>query len=137
MRREDAGEGAPRWRAILEERWRDRVGEITELSLAYHGAADTPRGIDDKQARRLLRRATAARQRLADTEDALDRLAAGDFGVCEECGALIPIPLLAAAPESRYCADCAAGAEADPRPASGAMAPPAREHSHADAGRYA
>jgi len=73
--------------------------------MAYHSA--TSGSIEDRQARRLLRRAVAARQRLADTEDALDRVAAGVFGQCEQCGALIPEVVLAAAPESRYCARCA------------------------------
>jgi DnaK suppressor protein len=76
--------------------------------MAYHTAASG--GIEDRQARRLLRRAVAARQRLADTEEALGRVAAGAFGRCEECGAGIPEVLLAAAPESRYCARCAAAA---------------------------
>jgi DnaK suppressor protein len=105
---EDDRQCGPRWRVILEERWRDRLQEVTELSVAYHGAtAEAPGGITDKRARRLLREAVAARRRLADTEDALRRLAAGDFGQCEECAALIPAGLLAAAPESRYCGDCA------------------------------
>jgi hypothetical protein len=30
---------APRWRAVLEARWRARLQEVTELSLAYHAAA--------------------------------------------------------------------------------------------------
>jgi RNA polymerase-binding transcription factor DksA len=76
--------------------------------MAYHTAASG--GIEDRQARRLLRRAVAARQRLADTEDALGRVAAGAFGRCEQCGAGIPEVLLAAAPESRYCPRCAAAA---------------------------
>jgi RNA polymerase-binding transcription factor len=102
-------ECGPRWRAILEDRWRDQVQEITELSLAYHSAvAGAPDGSDDKRARRLLRRTVAARRRLADTEDALTRLAAGDFGRCEQCAAPIPVVLLAAAPETRYCPGCAA-----------------------------
>ena len=84
MRREDDGRIAPRWRAILEARWRTRLQEVTELSMAYHAAAAG--GIEDRQARRLLRRAVAARQRLADTEDALGRVAAGVFGRCEQCG---------------------------------------------------
>jgi RNA polymerase-binding transcription factor DksA len=135
MRREDAGDRGPRWRAILEERWRARVGEVTELSLEYHGAADTPRGIDDKRARRLLRRTTDARRRLADTEDALGRLAAGHFGVCEECGALIPVALLAVAPESRYCPDCVAGAlESGARPPAPTWA---QEHGRVRVGRLA
>jgi hypothetical protein len=29
----------PYWRARLETRWQARLREITELSLAYHGAA--------------------------------------------------------------------------------------------------
>ncbi|HEY7261490.1 MAG TPA: hypothetical protein VH589_08415 [Trebonia sp.] len=105
------GECGPRWRAILEDRWRDRVQEITELSLAYHSAvASAPDGSDDKRARRLLRRTVAARRRLADTEDALARLAAGGFGRCEQCAAPIPVVVLAAAPETRYCPGCAADA---------------------------
>jgi RNA polymerase-binding transcription factor DksA len=66
--------------------------------------------MEDRQARRLLRRAVAARQRLADTEEALGRVATGAFGRCEQCGAAIPEVLLAAAPESRYCPRCAATA---------------------------
>ena len=113
MRREDNRQSSPRWRAVLEARWRDRLQEVTELSLAYHRvAADALNGIEDKQARRLLRRAIAARRRLADTEEALGRLAAGGFGQCEQCGAVIAEGLLAAVPESRYCADCAAGTAA-------------------------
>jgi RNA polymerase-binding transcription factor DksA len=99
----------PRWRVILEERWRDRLQKVTELSLAYHGAtAQAPGGLKDKGARRLLSQAVAARRRLADTEDALGRLTAGVFGQCEQCQAPISETLLAAAPEIRYCADCVA-----------------------------
>jgi RNA polymerase-binding transcription factor DksA len=104
MRREDDGRFAPRWRAILEVRWRIRLQEVTELSMAYHGAASG--GTGERDARRLLRRAVTARQRLADTEDALGRVAAGVFGQCEQCGAQITETLLVAAPETRYCARC-------------------------------
>lgn len=107
-------ESGPRWRAILEARWRARLQEVTELSVAYHASADTSAGIGDQQARRLLRLAVEARQRLADTEDALSRLTAGGFGWCEQCGAPVPDALLTATPESRYCAGCAASASAGP-----------------------
>lgn len=130
MQREAGEEGAPRWRAILDARGRDRVEEVTELSLAYHGAADTA-GAGEKQARRLLRRTVAARRRLADVEDALARLAAGNFGKCEQCAAQIPVTLLAAAPESRYCPGCAA----DARGAAHRRPPGVPARSAARAGR--
>ena len=64
--------------------------EVTELSVAYHAAAaDLLAGVEDPRARQLLHRAIEARQRLADTEDALGRVAAGDFGRCEQCGVSI------------------------------------------------
>jgi RNA polymerase-binding transcription factor DksA len=109
MQRQDDRRSAPRWRAILEARWRIRLQEVTELSVAYHAAASG--GIEDDHARRLLRRTVAARQRLADTEEALGRVSAGMFGWCEQCGTHIPEVLLAAAPELRYCDRCA-GADA-------------------------
>jgi RNA polymerase-binding transcription factor DksA len=109
MRAEDQDTRGPRWRAILEERWRDRLREVIELSGAYYAAtADAPGGIADRRARRLLRQAVAARQRLADTEGALARLVTGGFGRCEQCGTRISPVLLAAAPEARYCTQCVA-----------------------------
>jgi RNA polymerase-binding transcription factor DksA len=101
--------GGPHWRAVLEARWQARVREVTELSLAYHVAAapDGAGGGDDRpETQALLRRAVAARRKLADLEDALGRLAAGRFGSCEQCDAPIPAGLLAAVPETRYCPRC-------------------------------
>lgn len=99
----------PYWREVLEDRWRKRLEEVTELSIAYHGAAASgPGGGWDGRGHlgRLLRRAVAARRKLADTDDALARLAAGKFGRCEQCGSLIPDGMLAAIPETRYCPRC-------------------------------
>jgi DnaK suppressor protein len=128
MRTEDHDMRSPRWRAILEARWRDRLQEVIELSGAYHAAtADAPGGIEDRRARRLLRQAVAARQRLADTEGALGRLTAGGFGHCEQCGRRIPDVVLAAAPEARYCTRCAmAGIAAAKGPAAAARLVPAQ-----------
>ena len=105
----------PRWRVLLESRWRARLLEVTELSLAYHDAAAAPvarTGPGDgvqaggRRLRRLLNRAVAARRALADTEEALVRLAAGQFGRCEHCAAPIPPGRLAMEPEARYCPRC-------------------------------
>jgi hypothetical protein len=95
---------------VLESRWRARLLEVTELSLAYHDRAAAPVLSDGpgggahaggRQLRRLLNRA------LADTEEALVRLAAGHFGRCEHCAAPIPAAQLAMEPEARYCPRCA------------------------------
>jgi RNA polymerase-binding transcription factor DksA len=97
----------PRWRALLEARWQARLRELTELSLAYHAAiAACGSASGQPEAQALLRRAVTARRKLADVEEALSRLAAGEFGRCEQCGAQIPDGLLATAPEIRYCARC-------------------------------
>lgn len=104
----------PQWRALLEARWQARLEELTELSLAYHTAAEAVLDgrVDEpgqQEAQVLLRRAVAVRRRLADVEEALRRLAAGQYGRCEQCGSPIPPGLLALIPETRYCPQCDAG----------------------------
>jgi DnaK suppressor protein len=95
------------WRSLLEARWQERLQEVTELSLAYYDVAEpTPRANGGTQQRLLLRRAAAARRKLADVEEALERLAAGQFGSCEQCGSAIQAGLLALSPEARYCLAC-------------------------------
>jgi RNA polymerase-binding transcription factor DksA len=84
---------------------------VTELSLAYHDAAAVAapapgRRSADRNLRQLLRRAVAARRALADTDDALARLASGRYGLCEGCAAAVPAWLLVVAPEARYCLRC-------------------------------
>jgi RNA polymerase-binding transcription factor len=101
----------PTWRARLEAQWRARLEEVTELSLAYHDAAAVTAAASagrpaDRNLRQLMRRAVAARRALADTEDALARLASGRYGICEGCTAVIPAWLLVVAPEVRYCLRC-------------------------------
>lgn len=107
----------PHWRMLLEARWQTRLQEVTELSLAYHGAAASPPEDcgDELEVRRLLRRTVGARRKLADAEDALGRLAAGKFGWCEQCGAAIPAEVLTVIPETRYCPLCAAEAASPQR----------------------
>jgi len=105
----------PRWRALLEMRWRARLQEVTELALAYHeaeAAAGRGGGEDRLLVQRLLRlqrRTVTSRRALADTEEALARLSAGRYGWCESCAGAIPAQRLAATPETHYCARCAGG----------------------------
>lgn len=43
---------------------------------------------------------------LNDVVEALDRIRAGTYGLCEECGEAIPRPRLSAVPHARNCIDC-------------------------------
>ena len=104
----------PAWRALLETRWQQRLGNVTRLSLAYHDAAERLPGGNraadqggSRELRRLMRETVAARRALSDTEEALARLSAGTYGRCEQCAAAIPVSQLAQEPEARYCARCA------------------------------
>jgi DnaK suppressor protein len=51
--------------------------------------------------------ARRARAHLAEVDAALDRLAAGSYGVCETCGSAIPEGRLEVRPTSRTCVGCA------------------------------
>lgn len=46
---------------------------------------------------------------LAQVNEALERLAAGSYGRCAECGKAIPVARLEAVPHTRLCVGCAAG----------------------------
>jgi DnaK suppressor protein len=94
------------WRDVLEARWRDRLEELTELCVTFHEAG-TPTRAHPSQ-RRLMQRAVAARQALAETDAALARLTGGTFGRCEDCAGHIPALRLLSIPELRYCPRCAA-----------------------------
>ena len=48
-----------------------------------------------------------AREELRQISVALQRIAAGDYGVCRECGEDIPVARLRIAPVAEYCIDCA------------------------------
>jgi DnaK suppressor protein len=100
--------GGSLWRALLEARWRDRLAELTDLSVAFHDAAAPGPGTHAYESQRVLsRRAVVARYALAETDKALHRLTTGEFGRCEECAGDIPQARLLAEPEARYCERCA------------------------------
>ncbi|MDR7275290.1 TraR/DksA family transcriptional regulator [Catenuloplanes atrovinosus] len=48
-----------------------------------------------------------ARERIAEVDEALRRMDAGTYGVCESCGQLIAAERLAARPFARRCIRCA------------------------------
>ena len=68
-------------------RWLSDVDSVSERELAEAGVA-------------------RAREAIADIEHALDRLDAGSYGTCEECGVAIPFERLEAIPAARFCVAC-------------------------------
>jgi DnaK suppressor protein len=100
---------ASTWRTMLEERWRDRLRQLTEECVAFHeSGTEALSGQLRPSLRRLMRQSVVARQALGETEAALRRLARGTFGRCEDCTVEIPAANLAEVPEARYCPRCAA-----------------------------
>ena len=47
------------------------------------------------------------RQRAGELEEAMERVSAGTYGVCESCGRPIDVERLEALPQARLCIDCA------------------------------
>ena len=43
---------------------------------------------------------------LADVDRALAKIAAGTYGVCDQCGATIPFPRITALPATAHCVGC-------------------------------
>ena len=110
-------------RAQLEGRWRARLERVTALSLAYHDEAAlagsgraASQAAGSRRARQLARQVVAERQALAEIESALDRIAAGQYGWCEQCGRPIAATVLAVQPEVRFCAACGRAGTAGSRP---------------------
>jgi RNA polymerase-binding transcription factor DksA len=112
-----------RRRGELEARWRTTLDQVTALSVAYHEAAAArppdqgapladrtaegpPANPGDQDVSRLGRRVVAERQALAEIEAALDRIAGGQYGRCEQCHRPISAGLLTAQPETRFCSAC-------------------------------
>ncbi|KKU11742.1 MAG: Transcriptional regulator, TraR/DksA family [Parcubacteria group bacterium GW2011_GWB1_45_7] len=48
------------------------------------------------------------RDRLSDIDEALEKMEAGTYGICENCGSEISMDLLQVNPESRLCKNCKA-----------------------------
>jgi DnaK suppressor protein len=71
-------------------------GELAHLDYGDKATADTAK--DD-----LLQEAGRESEQLQQIEDALDRIADGEYGICFECGKEIPIARLDAVPWAILC----------------------------------
>jgi RNA polymerase-binding transcription factor DksA len=99
----------PSARDVLEEQWRQQVGDITDLS--YEALTPADEESDGSRATELhvtTQLLAAARQQLVDTEAALARLDEGTYGLCADCTTPISAERLKILPAARYCVACQA-----------------------------
>jgi DnaK suppressor protein len=106
-------------RAVLVESRPSLIAQIAELSRELTGIVESSDLVatddehDPEGATLAFERAQSmallgqARDHLADVDHALDRLAAGSYGSCEQCGGAISVERLTARPAARTCIRCA------------------------------
>ncbi|MGY0237025.1 TraR/DksA family transcriptional regulator [Longispora urticae] len=87
------------------ERQRHRLADVS-------GDDEGDRGLKAQEREQDLALVDTARQRMAQVNEALDRLDAGGYGLCERCGAPIPPDRLLAFPAATHCVTCASAADA-------------------------
>lgn len=105
-------------RSSLQRRRRIALGAaqrttaaIGELRGAEHDSELEEGSQSEQQQYNLSRLGEVAQKEVALIDAALQRLDAGEYGLCRECGEAIGANRLAAVPFTVECADCAAGRE--------------------------
>jgi DnaK suppressor protein len=88
-------------RDTLEELFQRHTDQLTELSVCSR-----QRGRGGYDADTLTALIASARQGVADTAQALRRMADGSYGTCEGCTASIPLERLEVLPQARFCVPC-------------------------------
>ena len=115
--------------AVLREKL---VAESSVVTKGIRHARPDPRERDgdaadltafDRDADLLWELEEQGSDRLFGIEEALQRLDAGTYGICEQCGRHIPLARLLAIPVAKYCVSCQQ--EAEERHATEGRPPPA------------
>jgi hypothetical protein len=105
-----------RERELLRRRLADRAQELLdEISAALRGGGlaldpHEPES-DDNEAAVIAASADRDAIELAEIEAALERMRAGTYGTCPDCGRSLPWARLEAKPEALRCLDCEAVSE--------------------------
>lgn len=93
--------------ALLEEHGADPYSdEVKNLDIGNDGFADSAQATEERS--ELLGQIEAARHRVQQVDAALEQIAEGTYGVCQECGEDIQLARLEVRPLSVKCVDCAA-----------------------------
>ncbi len=85
----------------LEEQFQRHTDQLARLTVCSR--RPDRGGYDDDMLTALI---GSARQAVADTAQALRRMAAGSYGTCERCTAAIPLQRLEVLPHARFCVPC-------------------------------
>ena len=88
-------------RTTLEQQFERHTLELTKLTIARSGPERA--GYDRETVPALI---ASTRQALADTTQALRRVAEGQYGTCERCQSEIPLERLEIRPHARFCVPC-------------------------------
>lgn len=103
----------PGMRNRLENSWRQRINEVTELTVRMHdlqAAVGTGGRPDQDRAAAELTdteiQLAHARRDLADCDAALQRFAKGTYGFCGHCGGSIAQERLDTLPSAKLCSSC-------------------------------
>jgi DnaK suppressor protein len=98
------------WRQALNSAWERKIDEVIVLSMASGGLpSDDECGPPDQGvqvSRRLHTRTERAYHEVAAIEEAIARVDAGTYGICDGCGHTMSDEWLAEMPETQYCPDC-------------------------------
>lgn len=112
---EDVGGPAALLR-VERELWSAQVGQLDRALRALIVAGENANADDEHdpegatfavERSQLIAQLDHARARVVDVDAALDRVAAGTYGVCARCGAGIAAARLAARPTAATCITCA------------------------------
>lgn len=107
-------------KALLEEKQRllRQANITTELSnesspdatgdLSVHRTHAADQGTESYERERAYMLKSVEAKALREIDEALKRLAAGTYGICESCGKAIPKARLEVVPHARLCVKCAA-----------------------------
>jgi RNA polymerase-binding transcription factor DksA len=93
-----ATEALPRFREVLHEQREFRLEQLADLAGAQRG--------DDSFSEVAESLLEGARFALSEIDAALDRMDAGRYGLCVECGRPIPVERLEVIPMTAYCMPC-------------------------------
>ncbi len=95
--------------AMMEERakFAVRTGSLKAQSLGRTDEENPEEaGTDEITRVTELRKANSGETRMNQIDEALRAIQRGDYGLCQNCGAKIPIERLRAMPDAKYCVPC-------------------------------